>query len=52
MGGRKEELNSLAKHIWMWCTQRNIWLSCFHIAGLSNIRADALSRQKLNPDSE
>ena len=36
----------------MWCTQKNIWLSCFHIAGLSNICADALSRQKLNPDSE
>ena len=51
-GGRKEELNSLAKHIWVWCIQRNIWLSCFHIAGLSNVRADALSRQKLNPDSE
>ena len=51
-GGRKEELNSLAKHIWEWCIQRNIWLSCFHIAGLSNVRADALSRQKLNPDSE
>ena len=51
-GGRKDELNSLAKHIWVWCIQRNIWLSCFHIAGLSNVHADALSRQKLNPDSE
>lgn len=54
MGGRKRNLNSLARDIWCWCEERNIWLSIFHIAGSLNIRADALSRagKKLNDDME
>ena len=52
MGGRKEELNNLTKELWLWCVSRGIWLSAFHLAGSLNIRADALSRQKLNPDME
>ena len=51
-GGRKEDLNDLTKEMWLWCVHRNIWLSAFHISGASNVRADALSRQKLNPDME
>ena len=31
MGGRKAQLNNLAKEIWLWCEKRNIWLSVFHI---------------------
>ena len=34
MGGIKsEECNSLAKSIWLWCMDRNIWLSATHIPG-------------------
>ena len=37
MGGIKsEECNSLAKSIWLWCMDRNIWLSATHIPGSSN----------------
>ena len=54
MGGRKTLLNALAKEIWEWCEQRNIWISAFHIPGKLNIRADELSRQKkkCNEDME
>ena len=54
MGGRKRKLNALAREIWCWCEERNIWLSVFHIAGSLNVRADALSRanKKLNDDME
>ena len=54
MGGRKPQLNSLAKDIWLWCESRNIWLSVFHIPGRLNVRADELSRlgKKLNEDME
>ncbi|VDH89896.1 Hypothetical predicted protein [Mytilus galloprovincialis] len=52
MGGRKEELNNLAKEIWLWCIHRQIWLSVFHIPGKLNIKADALSRHKSNSDME
>ena len=52
MGGRKKLLNKLAKDIWLWCIERNIWLSAFFIKGTSNLTADALSRFKLNADME
>lgn len=52
MGGRKVLLNNLTKEIWLWCVQRGIFLSVFHIPGKLNVRADALSRQKLNMDME
>ena len=54
MGGKKRSLNSLARDVWCWCEERNIWLSVFHIAGSLNIRTDALSRagKKLNDDME
>ena len=52
MGGRKESLNALTKEIWLWCLERNIYISAFHIPGVLNTRADNLSRQKLNLDME
>ena len=54
MGGRKKQLNALARNIWLWCEERNLWLSVFHIPGIRNIRADQLSRagKKLNQDME
>ena len=54
MGGRKPLLNELAKQLWAWCEERNIWISVFHIPGRLNTRADELSRQKnrCNEDME
>ena len=54
MGGRKKQLNALARGIWLWCKKRNLWLSVFHIPGIHNIHADQLSRagKKLNQDME
>ena len=43
-GGRKSHLNDLAREIWLWCKERDIWLSCFHIPGRLNVTADKLSR--------
>ena len=51
MGGRKKCLNNLTKDIWLWCMERNIWLSVFHIPGRENTVADKLSRN-MNSDME
>ena len=51
MGGRKIELNSLAKYIWEWCINKDIWISVFHIPGKDNYVVDNLSR-KNNEDME
>ena len=39
------ELNELAKQIWMWCIDNNIWLTIAHIPGIENIQADKESRK-------
>jgi len=45
MGGIKSsEMNQLAKQIWSWCCDRDIWISANHIPGLSNV-AHVESRQ-------
>lgn len=45
MGGIKSlELNSLAKEIWLWCIEREIWISACHIPGSQNFDADFYSR--------
>ena len=41
-------MNDLSKQIWLWCYERNIFLSAFHIAGKENIQADYLSRISKN----
>ena len=52
MGGcRSLECNSIAKDIWDWAIDKDIWLSAAHIPGSSNIDADQLSRN-LNLDLE
>ena len=44
MGGcRSLECNSIAKDIWDWAFDKDIWLSAAHIPGSSNIDADQLS---------
>ena len=37
--------NSMAKKIWEWCIERNIWLSVAHIPGKDNFVADFESRR-------
>ena len=45
MGGTKSlACNTVARHMWMWCMQRHIWLSAAHVAGSSNVDADFESR--------
>ena len=46
MGGRVPSLNRLARQLWQWCENRNLWISAFHIPGKLNVRADNLSRMK------
>ena len=36
-GVRKGHLNDLACEIWLWCKERDIWFSCFHIPGRLNV---------------
>ena len=41
MGGSQSPLlNTLAKEIWNWCIERDIWVSAVHIAGKLNTSAD------------
>ena len=45
MGGSvSEKCNELAKHIWHFCIQENIWISAVHIPGKENTVADYMSR--------
>ena len=44
MGGTHSmECNSVAKEIWLFCIQREIWISAAHIPGKNNIQADRKS---------
>ena len=45
MGGSKStQLNNLAKEMWTWCINKNIWVSAVHIAGKLNTSVDNKSR--------
>ena len=45
MGGIKfRELSNLAKDIWMWSEERNIWLAESYISSKNNVTADFESR--------
>ena len=41
-GGKTDELNNLAREIWMWCIDKNIFISAAHVAGTENNEADRL----------
>ena len=43
-GGKIESLDIIARRLWFWCMDRNIYLSASHVAGVSNTEADRLSR--------
>jgi hypothetical protein len=52
MGGIQfPHLNDLAKNIWQWCEERNIWLFASYINTKENVEADEESR-KINVDTE
>ena len=36
MGGKIKNLNDLARGMWLWCKDREIWLSSTHIPGVEN----------------
>ena len=40
-----EKRKDLAKEIWLWCAQRNIWLTAVPIPGVENVEADRQSRR-------
>ena len=50
IGGRKPDLNKLAREIWTWCEERSLWFSAFFIPGIDNLPAYSLScaGKKLN----
>ena len=43
-GGSVMPLFLEAKDIWLWCSAKNIHISCVHIRGVDNVTADTLSR--------
>ena len=46
MGGTKSyNCNELAKEVWGWCIERNIWLTACHLTGVLNTIADRRSRE-------
>ena len=50
-GGRSNQLNMLAREIWMWCIGKKIHLSVAHVPGVENTEADEESRT-INDDTE
>ena len=45
MGGtHSRECNTIAKDIWQWCIDKQIWLTAAHIPGTKNVEADRESR--------
>ena len=37
-------MNSIAKDIWQWCIEKQIWLTAAHIPGSKNVEANRESR--------
>ena len=46
MGGIHSPIcNKLSFDIWSWCIEHDVWLTCAHVAGRKNLRADSASRR-------
>ena len=43
-GTKSTKCNKIAKQIWSWCEQREIWLFTTHVPGILNVEADFESR--------
>ena len=48
---RSHMCNDIARKIWFWALERNIWLTAAHIPGVQNVEADEASR-KFRADRE
>ena len=44
MGGKKTLCNKIARKIWGWCIERNVWLSSAYLTSKDNFAADEQSR--------
>ena len=51
-GGRKCELNNIARQMWLWAKERNLWLSAAHLPGSLNSVADRESRRVYATETE
>ena len=51
MGSRVNNLNNLARQIWLWCKEREIFLTATFLCGSANVIADFESRH-FNTDTE
>lgn len=51
MGGVIESLDHLAKEIWLWCRERNLFITASYIPGSENVIADFASRN-INVNTE
>ncbi len=52
MGGKFDHLHTLARQIWVWARDRDIWISAVHLPGVLNTQADFQSRDTSNQDIE
>ena len=50
-GQQSTECDSFATKIWLWCTERDIWLSVCHTSGSAYVDADTESNQ-INSSTE
>ncbi|XP_013393362.1 uncharacterized protein LOC106161058 [Lingula anatina] len=53
MGGSHSlQCNEVARDIWQWAINRNIWLTVAHVPGVANVIADRESRKKYQSETE
>ncbi len=52
MGGKIDMLDELARNIWYWAIERNLWISTTYIPGSENQIADTESRKVANHNIE
>lgn len=51
MGSGKDKINALVRDIWLWCKDKNIFITVSHICGILNVESDTESR-KYKPELE
>ena len=44
-GSHSRPCNTLARQLWLWCIERNIWVTASHAHGVNYIMADKASRE-------
>ena len=43
-GCRSQPCNDIARSIWLWCIEKQLWITASHLPGSENIAADSKSR--------